>query len=823
DKETKTKKIDTLKSLNSVLRNLIGDYMHELYFETEKQNKPASFLELAMDWDCIHVAKEFVLKNSLTNIPNQEEAFIKALDKNLPTFIYEFLRLGMDPAEIFFPPIKISSKQSRYKKFFENLYHDGAVNRDQTHIKYFINSDKETKTKKIDTLKSLNSVLRNLIGDYMHELYFETEEEETRDRIKWGLIKSSVQSQSYNYDDIDKRYQSYEEIKRYTHKYIIRDLFLWAILMNYIDMAKVFLSFLKYRICSALIATKILKKYHSVAIYGELKDNYEKNIKYFEKYAINCLDKCDNHDRNRTCNIVLQRNELYGYVTCLQVASDANDKLFISTPSCVEAMRNVLYDKLYPEQTSTKNRGSLFIGFISLGLFASYLVQYREIEMEKEVGESLKPTLEPHGINYSDPYSLEYPRCIKTMPNLSRHIHRLKNFHLSVLTKYCYHVVFYIFFLLLFSYVLLFNFSPPTNTNPSIHWTEILTIIFVSFMLLEEIHYFFTQDNLTFLGQLKHFFGDFFKSMTTLAFILFYLGLILRFRYADTEEKFVVARVIMAFDIEIWWLRCMTFIIVIPYLGPHLVAIGKMIYDLLFFMCIIGIVIIAYGVASRSMVYYPKVNNFTRETGGPIDASFDGRSVFRQIIYPVYYLLYGEFHTQLDDLDNNSNAGWSITNHILLAIHMLFLNILLINLLIAMFSKRFNQTYEETRQIWHSQRYLLIREYFTRSPFIPPISFMWNIYYLIRMLVFFIKRTVSNPSADYEAKVFKMIAKDISISNKWREFEGASTYDYAHDEVKALNAVSMKSLSALDEFQDNLLKLSSTIDQMEIEFDEDCK
>ncbi|CAF4980058.1 unnamed protein product, partial [Rotaria sp. Silwood1] len=124
----------------------------------EKQNKPASFLELAMDWDCIHVAKEFVLKNSLTNIPNQEEAFIKALDKNLPTFIYEFLRLGMDPAEIFFPPIKISSKQSRYKKFFENLYHDGAVNRDQTHIKYFINSDKETKTKKIDTLKSLNSV-----------------------------------------------------------------------------------------------------------------------------------------------------------------------------------------------------------------------------------------------------------------------------------------------------------------------------------------------------------------------------------------------------------------------------------------------------------------------------------------------------------------------------------------------------------------------------------------------------------------------------------------------------------------------------------------
>ncbi|CAF5048719.1 unnamed protein product, partial [Rotaria sp. Silwood1] len=82
----------------------------------EKRNKPVSFLELAMDWDCIHVAKEFVLKDSLANIPNLEEAFIRALDKNLPAFVYEFLRLGIEPAEVLFPPIKLSSGQCRYKK-----------------------------------------------------------------------------------------------------------------------------------------------------------------------------------------------------------------------------------------------------------------------------------------------------------------------------------------------------------------------------------------------------------------------------------------------------------------------------------------------------------------------------------------------------------------------------------------------------------------------------------------------------------------------------------------------------------------------------------
>ena len=59
-----------------------------------------------------------------------------------------------------------------------------------------------------------------------------------------------------------------------------------------------------------------------------------------------------------------------------------------------------------------------------------------------------------------------------------------------------------------------------------------------------------------------------------------------------------------------------------------------------------------YGIASRSMVYYPIANNFTTETGGFIDTSFDGRSVFRQIAYPVYFFLHGEFGDELSNLDS---------------------------------------------------------------------------------------------------------------------------------------------------------------------------
>lgn len=38
-----------------------------------------------------------------------------------------------------------------------------------------------------------------------------------------------------------------------------------------------------------------------------------------------------------------------------------------------------------------------------------------------------------------------------------------------------------------------------------------------------------------------------------------------------------ISRVVMAIDLEIWWLRSLSFIIVVPFLGPHLVAIAKMV------------------------------------------------------------------------------------------------------------------------------------------------------------------------------------------------------------------------------------------------------
>ncbi|CAF0878333.1 unnamed protein product [Adineta steineri] len=745
----------------------------------------SQLLQLAMDWDCIDVAKELILQNSLDNILNKEEAFLNALTRDLPEFVYEFIKLGIDLGKIFFENDTFFRSKNRYKKFLQRLYNNEAVNSDTTQLSAFIESD-DVVGKNIRTIDELNDVLATLIGDYMNKLYFNSNENEAEYRSSWGLMVQ-IQTNPRNFDPHDKTN------KEIVFDYIMRDLFIWAILMNHTEMAQVLLSHMKYRICAALIATKILKQYFRTASYGDLKDSYEKNAKYFEEYAIACIKQCEKYNTDQACQIVLQRIELYGNVTCLQVAADAKDKLFIATPCCVQAMNNIWYNNIHPKQSNKRSEIAMSIGVLSLGLLAPFCVTYRDPPRIVN-NEEPERSLQPYGIHYSDPYPIAFPRYTKILP-INNYLHRIKNFHQALRMKYCYHCLNYCFFLLLFSYVLLFNFQPPTSSIPSIHWTEILTIILVSSMLIEEIHYFASLDSRKLSGKFKSYFGNLFKIMTLVGFVLFYIGLILRFTHAGDEYEFVSARVVWAVDVELWWLRSLAFIIVVPSLGPHLVAIGKMLKDLLFFLCIIAIVMAGYGVASRSMVYYPNANLFNETS---TDISFDGRSIFRQIVYPVYYLMYGEFGKELDNLDVDVDAAWSIATHVLLAIHMLFVNILLTNLLIAMFSKRFDQVYDDTKNIWHSQQYLFTREYYTRSPFLPPISLFYDIYGLCRIAFYAVRRRCFKKPADGKATVFKMIPINKNRIKEWYEFEGASTYEYAHIEAKSLTTTSTVSTSGSD-------------------------
>ncbi|CAF4423117.1 unnamed protein product, partial [Adineta steineri] len=94
--------------------------------------------------------------------------------------------------------------------------------------------------------------------------------------------------------------------------------------------------------------------------------------------------------------------------------------------------------------------------------------------------------------------------------------------------------------------------------------------------------------------------------------------------------------------------------------------------------------------------------------------------------------------------------------------------------------------------------YLFTREYYTRSPFLPPISLIYDIYHLCRIAFYAIRRICFKKSADSKATVFKMIPINKNRIKEWYEFEGASTYEYAHIEAKSLTSTLTISTSGSD-------------------------
>jgi hypothetical protein len=80
-------------------------------------------------------------------------------------------------------------------------------------------------------------------------------------------------------------------------------------------------------------------------------------------------------------------------------------------------------------------------------------------------------------------------------------------------------------------------------------------------------------------GKLSNYFirNLFYSLIRVASYVLFYIGLILRFTYASDEEQLSVAKIILAYDLEIWFIRSLAFLGVARQMGPKLVMIRRMV------------------------------------------------------------------------------------------------------------------------------------------------------------------------------------------------------------------------------------------------------
>lgn len=174
--------------------------------------------------------------------------------------------------------------------------------------------------------------------------------------------------------------------KEKASEYIYRDLFLWCVLTHRLEMAKIFLAQMKTRLCSALIASKILKSFIPYGPDQNSKEKLSSEADDFETYAIECIRCSYFYDRGQACELIMRRVDLYGEVTCLQMAIAANNKKFLYEDACNALLTNIWYDKEDPEQ----DRTLLVINVLTMGISQFFFSTYEKHYYEKQKKSSIR-------------------------------------------------------------------------------------------------------------------------------------------------------------------------------------------------------------------------------------------------------------------------------------------------------------------------------------------------------------------------------------------------------------------------------------------------
>lgn len=124
-------------------------------------------------------------------------------------------------------------------------------------------------------------------------------------------------------------------------------------------------------------------------------------------------------------------------------------------------------------------------------------------------------------------------------------------------------------------------------------------------------------------------------------------------------------------------------------------------------------------------------------------------SLIRQILRKGYWTLYGELFLEEyeggEECTNNATIYATFPERrcpeeqdvavLLMAVYVLFANVLLLNILIAMFSNTFQNVQENTDRLWHYMRCSLIYEFYNK-PFLPaPLSLPIYIILMIKWVL----------------------------------------------------------------------------------------
>ncbi|XP_071494819.1 transient receptor potential cation channel subfamily M member 5-like [Diadema antillarum] len=533
-----------------------------------------------------------------------------------------------------------------------------------------------------------------------------------------------------------------------------RELFLWAVLQDRVETAQLFWEEGKAWMGGALVATRIMRSMHHLETEPQKLADLQDHLRTYEKLALGVLDDCYREDRRRTSLLLIREMPEWGNVSCLCLAAAAHDKYFIAHP----AVQNVLND-LWMGRISRQN------GLLKTWLatffppFALTGIRFVDEEKDRQYSVTLQTKASKSRacgrFNFDEdddedasqmnrarrdsiisdsgsvvfnsvPFTPNSPApnfTLLPLDDIFKHktvnmdafvrqeesnrvplTKRIPLFLSAPAINFRYYVMSHLVFLVLFSYVILCDFHPEPSLSEYVLIGWVCTLIIETLRQMISIGGFFNC---------RKFFHSWLRNyyylVDTLTMVLFSAGTVLRHFPGYLEA----ARIVHSVTLILFYIRLLHIFSVNKHLGPKLIMIMKMINDLLVFICILMVFLLAYGIAVQA-VLFPHVT--------------DPAELLKGIFYYSYFQIYGELFLEEIAGDNCSNddpkmppcPANSTFGVIILAVYLFISNVMLLNLLIAMLNYTFAQVQENTDVVWKYQRYSLIKDYYNRPVLAPP-------------------------------------------------------------------------------------------------------
>ncbi|XP_052079380.1 transient receptor potential cation channel subfamily M member-like 2 [Mytilus californianus] len=288
-------------------------------------------------------------------------------------------------------------------------------------------------------------------------------------------------------------------------------------------------------------------------------------------------------------------------------------------------------------------------------------------------------------------------------------------FYHSPSIKFLFSVVTYMAMLVVFSLFILTDLYPISEKSPSVK--EYIIYTWAASTLTEEIRQAFMIRQIS-LSLMTWF------SFWTLFEIVMYsmLTASVFLRLILSAEIFYHARMTYAITLGLFIINSMQFFLVSKHIGPKVIMIGRMMFDIVFFLLIFAVFLFGFGVIYQSTMYPNSTPSF---------------QLFKEIIYMPYWQLYGELFLDQFEGKEPSTCTDDVTlyqngtidrcpeinqmNTVVLGVYMVVTHIILVNILIAMFSHTFTTVQDNNELVWKFHRFSLVREYYDRSSLVPPL------------------------------------------------------------------------------------------------------